>query len=245
MLSKIRLLEHQSAALDLISVALAGMQAEDVVDQLKEVFGYLPRQEVDPGRPHGPPSAPDVKPPAEEGGDSGSGPSAETTSSRRKSPRLKRPAEDPQVPTPKRVKVEAGPPPTLKVKFPLTSPLCMGIKPISASLLHATGVDERFFSKKEGSIYYCDFIEQCKTFGIPYSEEVLRCSYSCESRPQLASHLRRIHLGCCLQCPLCPHRFFHGKPWSTHMSDVHPNQKAFWYSAPTTRSAVATTSKPQ
>ena len=35
-----------------------------------------------------------------------------------------------------------------KVKFPLTSTLCMGIKPISASLLHATGVDERFFLRR-------------------------------------------------------------------------------------------------
>ena len=79
--------------------------------------------------------------------------------------------------------------------------------------MNVTGVDEKLVEKLDEnmSVYRC-----------------VLCLYCAEQRGQLFTHVRRVHLGVCIQCRLCAYRTYHGIDMKSHLSKAHPSQEDEW-----------------
>ena len=98
-----------------------------------------------------------------------------------------------------------------------------------------TGVPAEYVSKREGSkytgsaVYICEYARAEQAKGNP----VLDCDVSCQQKAQVSSHIRQFHLGNCICCYLCNHRWWSATEWCGHMIKVHPDvPKNAWYVAP-------------
>ena len=157
---------------------------------------------------------------------------------------------------PKSSEAEAGPSTSkgIKHKTPMTkatSSKCKQSKPTKAGVckikdatplypsnpkgyLH-TGVPGEYISKQEGSkytgtaVYICEFskTEQAKGKSVP------DCDVMCQQKAQVSSHICQFHLGNCICCYLCGHRWWSTTEWRGHMVKEHPAiPENTWYVAP-------------
>ena len=86
-----------------------------------------------------------------------------------------------------------------------------------------TGVPSEYISKREGSkysqtaVYLCEYAkaEQAKGNDVP------DCEVMCQQKAQVSSHIRQFHLGNCIACYLCNHRWWSATEWRKHMKEVH------------------------
>ena len=86
-----------------------------------------------------------------------------------------------------------------------------------------TGVPSEYISKREGSkysqtaVYLCEYAktEQAKGNDVP------DCGVMCQQKAQVSSHIRQFHLGNCIACYLCNHRWWSATEWRKHMKEVH------------------------
>ena len=86
-----------------------------------------------------------------------------------------------------------------------------------------TGVPPEYISKQEGSkyaqnaVYLCEYskAEQSKGNDVP------DCDTMCQLKAQVSSHIRQFHLGNCIACYLCDHRWWSATEWRKHMKEAH------------------------
>ena len=86
-----------------------------------------------------------------------------------------------------------------------------------------TGVPPEYISKREGSkyvinaVYICEYskAEQAKGNMVP------DCDTICQQKAQVSSHIRQFHLGNCIACYLCDHRWWSATEWRKHMKETH------------------------
>ena len=101
----------------------------------------------------------------------------------------------------------------------------------SKGYLH-TGVPSKYISKCEGSkysqtaVYICEYAkaEQAKGNDVP------NCEVMCQQKAQVSSHIRQFHLGNCIACYLCNHKWWSPTEWRKHMKEVHSSlSEDAWY----------------
>ena len=86
-----------------------------------------------------------------------------------------------------------------------------------------TGVPSEYISKHDGSkysqtaVYICEYAkaEQAKGNDVP------DCEVMCQQKAQVSSHIRQFHLGNCIACYLCNHKWWSATEWRKHMKEVH------------------------
>ena len=86
-----------------------------------------------------------------------------------------------------------------------------------------TGVPSKYISKREGrkysqtAVYICEYAkaEQAKGNDVP------DCEVICQQKAQVSSHIRQFHLGNCIACYLCNHKWWSATEWRKHMTEVH------------------------
>ena len=96
-----------------------------------------------------------------------------------------------------------------------------GFLPEDKDSLHNTGIPAVYAVRRSGSsdkgrsLYLCPYEDRCGP--PPYSGDIASAG----------SHVRRHHLGHCIQCPYDGNRFYNGAGWRDHMVAKH--SKAPWY----------------
>ena len=98
-----------------------------------------------------------------------------------------------------------------------------------------TGVPPEYVSKHEGSkytgsaVYICEYARAEQAKGNPVPD----CDVSCQQKAQVSSHVHQFHLGNCICCYLCNHRWWSATEWHGHMIKDHPDiPENVWYVAP-------------
>ena len=101
-----------------------------------------------------------------------------------------------------------------KVKLALATPII----PSTTVGLHQTGIPSRYISERAGSqdqsVYRCMF---------------KGCDYVMVQHAQCHTHVRRKHLGVCVQCRLCSRRSFHSVDIQKHLRDIHRDTESQWF----------------
>ena len=107
--------------------------------------------------------------------------------------------------------------------------------PFSKSNYLHTGVPSEYISKREGSqysnmaVYMCNYSKVETTWG----NRVAFCDTVCQNKMQVSSHIRQFHLGICISCYICNHRWWSAFEWKKHMVAHHPNlSEDEYYMAP-------------
>ena len=96
-----------------------------------------------------------------------------------------------------------------------------GFLPEDRDSLHNTGIPAVYAVRRSGasdkgrSLYLCPYEDRCGP--PPYSGDIASAG----------SHVRRHHLGHCIQCPYDGNRFYNGAGWRDHMLAKHA--KVPWY----------------
>ena len=91
-----------------------------------------------------------------------------------------------------------------------------------ATYLH-TGVPSNYISSRKGSqykntaIYICNYTQAMAEEG----KSVTPCDVMCQQKTQTSSHVRQFHLGICIACYICGHRWWSATEWGKHMAKVH------------------------
>ena len=97
-----------------------------------------------------------------------------------------------------------------------------------------TGVPPEYISKREGSkytpnaVYLCVYLKAEQAKG----NMVLDCDTICQQKAQVSSHIRQFHLGNCIACYLCDHRWWSATEWRKHMKETHSTlSEDSWFAA--------------
>ena len=91
-----------------------------------------------------------------------------------------------------------------------------------ATYLH-TGVPSKYISSRKGSqykntaVYICNYAQAMAEEG----KSVAPCDVMCQQKAQTSSHIRQFHLGNCIVCYICGHRWWLATEWGKHMAKVH------------------------
>ena len=89
----------------------------------------------------------------------------------------------------------------------------------SKSLLPYTRINQDHISTRQESagqsIYKCLFNKMC--------------GHRSANQAQIANHLRRMDVGTCIACRLCPKCFWAGNGFKAHIKSVHSDQPNQWY----------------
>ena len=127
------------------------------------------------------------------------------------------------------------------VSAPSSHPKCKASKPTKAGVckiedatvfypsnksnyLH-TGVPPEYISKREGSQYSSNAVYMCNYSKVETERgnKVAFCDTVCQNKMQVSSHLRQFHLGICVSCYICNHRWWSAFEWKKHMAAHHPD----------------------
>ena len=91
-----------------------------------------------------------------------------------------------------------------------------------ATYLH-TGVPQNYISSRKGSkykntaAYICNYAQAMTEQGTPTDP----CDVMCQQKAQVSSHIRQFHLGVCVACYICGHRWWSATEWGKHMASKH------------------------
>ena len=91
-----------------------------------------------------------------------------------------------------------------------------------ATYLH-TGVSQAFISSRKGSqykntaVYICNYAQAMAEQG----KSITPCDVMCQQKAQVSSHVRLFHLGVCVVCYICRHRWWSTTEWGKHMTSKH------------------------
>ena len=91
-----------------------------------------------------------------------------------------------------------------------------------ATYLH-TGVPQNYISSRKGSqykntaVYLCNYAQVMTEQGRPTDP----CEVLCQQKAQVSSHIRQFHLGVCVACYICGHRWWSATEWGKHMASEH------------------------
>ena len=87
-----------------------------------------------------------------------------------------------------------------------------------------TGVPQEYISKHEGSQYSSTAVYACNYSKVETERgnKVVFCDTVCQNKMQVSSHLRQFHLGICVSCYICNHRWWSAFEWKKHMAAHHP-----------------------
>ena len=91
-----------------------------------------------------------------------------------------------------------------------------------ATYLH-TGVSQNYISSRKGSqykntaVYLCNYAQVMTEQGKPTDP----CEVLCQQKAQVSSHIRQFHLGVCVACYICGHRWWSATEWGKHMASEH------------------------
>ena len=95
-----------------------------------------------------------------------------------------------------------------------------------------TGVPAEYISKQEGSkytgsaMYICAFSRAEEAKG----KDVPDCEVMCQQKAQVSSHIHQFHLGICISCYVCGHRWWSATEWCGPMIKDHSSlSKGAWY----------------
>ena len=93
-----------------------------------------------------------------------------------------------------------------------------------SNYLH-TDVPQEYISKQDGSQYSSTAVYMCNYSKVETAKgnKVAFCDTVCQNKMQVSSHLRQFHLGICVSCYLCNHRWWSAFEWKKHMVAHHPN----------------------
>ena len=88
-----------------------------------------------------------------------------------------------------------------------------------------TGVPQEYISKREGSQYSSNAIYMCNYSKVEMERgnKVAFCDTVCQNKMQVSSHLHQFHLGICVSCYICNHRWWSAFKWKKHIAAHHPN----------------------
>ena len=94
----------------------------------------------------------------------------------------------------------------------------------SNTYLH-TGVPSDYISKRECSQYKHTAVYMCNYSKVENSRgnQVPPCDTMCQNKSQVSSHIRQFHLGICVACYICSHRWWSATEWKKHMTAHHSN----------------------
>ena len=92
----------------------------------------------------------------------------------------------------------------------------------SNTYLH-TGVPNEYISKCKGSQYKHTAVYMCNYSKVENSRgnQVPPCDTLCQNKSQVSSHIRQFHLGICVACYICGHRWWSTTEWKKHMTTHH------------------------
>ena len=104
-----------------------------------------------------------------------------------------------------------------------------------SNYLH-TGVPQEYISKREGSQYSSTAVYACNYSKVETERgnKVVFCDTVCQNKMQVSSHLRQFHLGTCILCYVCNHRWWSAFEWKKHMVAHHPDLSENEYFVATT-----------
>ena len=93
-----------------------------------------------------------------------------------------------------------------------------------SNYLH-TGVPPEYISKREGSQYSNTAVYACNFSKVETERgnRVVLCDTVCQNKMQVSTHLRQFHLGICVACYICNHRWWSAFEWKKHMVAHHPD----------------------
>ena len=78
------------------------------------------------------------------------------------------------------------------------------------------------------AVYACEYSKAEQAKGNNVSE----CDTVCQQKAQVSSHIRQFHLGNCIACYLCDHRWWSAWEWRKHMKENHSAlSEEAWYVA--------------
>ena len=201
-------MEWASAATDISMAVLANTPSTRYIELLQSVYGY------------------------EEASDDDELPVAPTPSdpSKRAAPDT----EDPEVTPAKRPRKTARNLPTAyqhPSRYDLGDKRVRAFFPTSLSDSQDAGIPPILFVDAHGGgVYDCRFDQHAATFKMKKTDPP--CTFNTQGRASYGAHLRRVHLGHCLQCPICDNpvrRYWQARGWVAHMETVHSSQKDEWY----------------
>ena len=94
----------------------------------------------------------------------------------------------------------------------------------SNTYLH-TGVPSDYISKCKGSQYRHTAVFMCNYSKVENSRgnQVPPCDTMYQNKSQVSSHIRQFHLGICVACYICGHRWWSATEWKKHMITHHSN----------------------
>ena len=86
-----------------------------------------------------------------------------------------------------------------------------------------TGVSSEYISKHDGSKYSQTAVNTCEYAKAEQAKgnDVPDCEVMCQQKAQVSSHIRQFHLGNCIACYLCNHKWWSATEWRKHMKEVH------------------------
>ena len=201
-------IEWATAATDISMAVLANSPSTRYVELLQSVYGYEDESDEE--------DVPTAPVPLEPG--------------KRAAP----PDDEPTVTPPKRARRGAPTlPPALQYpsRYPLDDRKVRVFYPTSSGDTQEAGIPPALFvDAHSGGTYQCRFDQLALSFKLKKSDPP--CTFKTRGKASYGAHLRRVHLGHCLQCPICedpPRRYWQARGWATHMTATHTGQEDEWY----------------
>ena len=212
--AKKKALEWATAGIDISMAVLANTPTTKYVEVLQAVFGY--EEESEEEDTPDPPKTP--KPPTPGVGDKDDDDDG--------SPSLKRARRSKKtVQTPSKLSY------TFPNRYVLSDDRVRPFYPSSKNDAQERGIPARLMvdAHRDGQ-YKCRFDDMAPHFHMTPADPP--CSFVTKGKASLGAHYRRVHLGHCLQCPICEQperRYWQARGWVIHMEAVHANQSDEWY----------------
>ena len=207
--AKKKSLEWATAGVDISMAVLANTPTTKYIEMLQAVFGYEEESEEEPEPPT----------PRAARTDDVDDPDRDVPPSPKRSRKTKKTTQTPS---------------KLSYKFPsrygLSDTRVRPFFPSSKGDAMERGIPARLIvdAHRDGE-YKCRFDDAVPHFKMASHDPP--CNFVTLGKASLCAHYRRVHLGHCLQCPICEpeRRYWQARGWITHVEAVHSDQADEWF----------------